>query len=49
MAEKSAYSCIATHDQDLIDKLLNWIRKNNISKKPVRISITIRSANARKT
>ena len=32
MAEKSAYSCIATHDQDLIDKLLNWICKNNISK-----------------
>ena len=32
MAKESAYSGYATHDQDLIDKLLNWIKNNKISK-----------------
>ena len=31
MAERNAFSGYATHDQDLIDKLLDWIETENIS------------------
>ena len=32
MAEKGSFAGFATHDQELIDELLNWIRAENISK-----------------
>jgi len=32
MAKKEAYLGIATHDQDLIDQWLYWVKNNNISK-----------------
>ena len=32
MAKKKSYCGYATHDQDLIENLLNWIKDENISK-----------------
>ena len=32
MHQSGSYAAYATHDQDLIDELLSWIKANKISK-----------------
>ena len=46
MHQSGSYLAYATHDQNLIDQLISWIKANKISKEFIRISSSIWSSNA---